>query len=252
MVKDIGNAVILAMIFMIILISLTQYKKVLTAAVSGITMCMIGLLLSSRSRFFHERISQSLFYPVFNFEEKGNVNQNLRGAILALQRGGMRGTGVERSNALFASDVYASRTDFTFACGVSIFGLLFGLLMIYCLWRLTKNVTITMRQAGVSGNTVYQSNIIVCFFLLQVIVHVLGSLSLIPFTGVVFPLISTGGSSIAASFFTVGVLTGLYLPGVAQDAIKKTLNDHSGLVRIMMAVVFAAGVVFLALKKFLF
>lgn len=212
--RDLGNALIIAGLLLIVLASLGLWKLAVGIAAggtaSGLLLCRLLTRFSPSNRIV-QRLSQSLFYPVAHYENS-QVNQNLRQAVLALVRGGLLGTGVQDSDSLYAGSIYASQTDFIFAAGTSLFGFLFGVTVLAAFLALAANVSVTLRETRSRHHDLYQANILVCLLLLQSMVHILGSLSLIPMTGVTLPFISAGGSSMLASLAAAGVLIGYYLP----------------------------------------
>lgn len=214
LVNDLGNSLIIAALILIVLCALGRGKltAILTAlggaAAIGGSFLLIRLVPSNR---LTQRITQSFFYPVTHWADS-SVNQNLRQSILSIVRGGLLGTGVYSSDPLYASTTYASYTDFTFACGTSIFGIGFAAVILAALAVLVLHVSPTKEQTQAAYNQLYQGCILSCLFLVQGFVHILGSLSAIPMTGVVLPFVSAGGTAMVTSFAAVGCMAGLNLP----------------------------------------
>lgn len=221
-VNDLGNGIIIFSLMLITLISIGLWEAAVVIVGSAAVLSIV--FFDKLAAKIISRFSQSLFHPLFNFEDSW-ANQNIRHALLTLVRGGMRGTGVESSNALFASNVYASHTDFAFTCAVSVFGFAFGILILIALFVLTVNVSVSLKKSGVGHQDLYQANIIVCLYLVQAMVHIFGSLSLIPMTGVTLPFISAGGSSMWSSYIAAGALIGLYLPYSARKVLANPFKS---------------------------
>ena len=233
LIRDLGNAVIIAALIAVMLIAVGQWKVVCSAAALGAAGGGLFLLLAKHGLFSSvyskiiSRFSQAGLYPLTHWENS-SANQNLRAGLLALIRGGLIGSGVSGSNALYAQNVYASQTDFTFVCSISVFGILYGVTVLLAIGVLLWNITPSLKETGGANFRLYQGAVIGCLFLAQAAVHILGSLTLIPMTGVTLPFISAGGSSMAVSFMAAGALAGLYLPKRHRAAIR-----DSGIFRLL-------------------
>ena len=126
-------------------------------------------------------------------------------SLFAIGSGGMWGTGFAEGHPLLIPEVH---TDFIFAAIAEEFGLIGGVLvlMVYALifWRGSRiamglpRVQESLLAAGCAAS-----------LLLQAFIITAGVTKLLPLTGITLPFVSYGGSSMAASFILVGILTAL-------------------------------------------
>ena len=126
-------------------------------------------------------------------------------SLFAIGSGGIWGTGFAEGHPLLIPEVH---TDFIFAAIAEEFGLIGGVLvlMVYALifWRGSRiamglpRVQESLLAAGCAAS-----------LLLQAFIITAGVTKLLPLTGITLPFVSYGGSSMAASFILVGILTAL-------------------------------------------
>ena len=126
-------------------------------------------------------------------------------SLFAIGSGGIWGTGFAEGHPLLIPEVH---TDFIFAAIAEEFGLIGGVLVliVYALifWRGSRiamglvRVEESLLAAGCAAS-----------LLLQAFIITAGVTKLLPLTGITLPFISYGGSSMAASFILVGILTAL-------------------------------------------
>ena len=126
-------------------------------------------------------------------------------SLFAIGSGGIWGTGFAEGHPLLIPEVH---TDFIFAAIAEEFGLIGGVLvlMVYALifWRGSRiamglpRVQESLLAAGCAAS-----------LLLQAFIITAGVTKLLPLTGITLPFVSYGGSSMAASFIMVGILTAL-------------------------------------------
>lgn len=230
-VNDWGNGAIVCALMIVLLFALGHpwYAVLMTgSAIAGVlegyallTKFAPNLALTQK---LTARFSQALFYPLTHWTESSS-NQNIRQALLALVRGGLVGTGTASSDALYAANTYAAYTDFVFPCAISIFGIGFGVVVIIAIFVLVRNASPAPRETGTAHFRLYMGSILGSYFLIQGIVNVFGSLSLIPLTGVTLPFVSAGGSSMVVSFMALGCMVGLNLPREIRNRIQKVCRD---------------------------
>ena len=126
-------------------------------------------------------------------------------SLFAIGSGGIWGTGFAEGHPLLIPEVH---TDFVFAAIAEEFGLIGGVLvlMVYALifWWGSRiamglpRVQESLLAAGCAAS-----------LLLQAFIITAGVTKLLPLTGITLPFVSYGGSSMAASFILVGILTAL-------------------------------------------
>ena len=126
-------------------------------------------------------------------------------SLFAIGSGGIWGTGFAEGHPLLIPEVH---TDFIFAAIAEEFGL-FGavlVLLVYALlfWRGSR---IAMRLPHVQESLLAAG--CAASLLLQAFIITAGVTKLLPLTGITLPFVSYGGSSMAASFILIGILTAL-------------------------------------------
>ena len=134
-------------------------------------------------------------------------------SLFAIGSGGIWGTGFTEGHPLLIPEVH---TDFIFAAIAEEFGLTGAVLvlMVYALifWRGSRiamglpHVQESLLAAGCAAS-----------LLLQAFIITAGVTKLLPLTGITLPFVSYGGSSMAASFILVGILTALSGEAKAAD-----------------------------------
>jgi len=117
-------------------------------------------------------------------------------AMSAAASGGLFGPGAW---AGWLKSVFAANTDLVFAMLCEELGFLMAALAIFALLLL---VFYTVHFSGAARSSFYviAASAACAIFLIQVLLNAFGSVDLLPFTGVTFPFVSKGGSSLVASW----------------------------------------------------
>ena len=126
-------------------------------------------------------------------------------ALIAIGSGGLFGTGLGLG---MPRNVPLYHSDFIFASIAEEFGLIFciGLLAIYLLIILRGLIVAMNARTSFHSLTAFG---LVAILGLQTLLIVGGNTKMLPLTGVTLPLVSYGGSSLVATFFSMGVLLGI-------------------------------------------
>ena len=137
-------------------------------------------------------------------------------AMSAAASGGLFGKG---AGSGWLKDVFAANTDMVFAMTCEELGLVIALCMVMALLTLTF---FAMRSARNARSAYY--SIAACatmsMLLTQVALNVFGSLDLLPFTGVTFPFVSRGGSSLLSCWMLMAFLKGAANRREASFAVR--------------------------------
>ena len=137
-------------------------------------------------------------YVATRFETWGHVWEDPTGGgfqqvqtLMSISSGGLPGLGAGEGNL---SDVAAASTDLVFGLLSEEWGLIIAILAVLCI--ITMGVF--AQRAIIAGRSTYYS-IAACaatsLFIFQTILNVFGSVDLLPLTGVTFPFVSSGGTS---------------------------------------------------------
>lgn len=142
-------------------------------------------------------------------------------SMTAISSGGLPGVGA--GNGWFHTTA-ASDTDLVFGLLAEEWGLIIAILAVLCIVTLG----IFAVRSIIAGRSAYYS-IAACaatsLFIFQTILNVFGSLDLLPFTGVTFPFVSSGGTSMIVSW---GLLAFLKAADTRQNAsFAVQLNDKN-------------------------
>ena len=137
-------------------------------------------------------------------------------AMSALASGGLFGRGAGRG---WLTGVVAADTDLVFGVVCEELGLVTG---VCCVLSLLLLAVYARRCAGSGRSCGYAVSAAgaVTAFMVQTGLNVFGSMDLVPFTGVTFPFVSRGGSSLIACWGLLAFVkaAGLPIPGRAKQA----------------------------------
>ncbi len=117
-------------------------------------------------------------------------------ALMCLASGGLFGLGAGRG---LLKDVFAADSDIVFATISEEWGLLLAVMLVACVVVLGF---FAVRSASVARSSFYTIGgcTAASILLMQVILNALGTLDVFPLTGVTFPFVSNGGSSMMAAW----------------------------------------------------
>ena len=131
--------------------------------------------------------------------------------MTSIASGGLPGLGAGEGNL---SDVGAAPTDLVFGMLAEEWGLVIAILAVLCIVTLS----VFAYRSIIAGRSTYYC-IAACatttMFMFQTILNVFGSIDLLPLTGVTFPFVSAGGTSMIASW---GMLAFLKAADTRQNA----------------------------------
>ncbi|MGI6766828.1 MAG: FtsW/RodA/SpoVE family cell cycle protein [Lentihominibacter sp.] len=142
-------------------------------------------------------------YVAARFETWGHVWEDPTGGgfqqvqtMTSIASGGLPGLGAGEGNLC---DVAASSTDLVFGLLAEEWGLVIAVLAVLCIFTFG----IFAYRTIIAGRSTYYS-IAACsatsLFIIQTMLNVFGSIDILPLTGVTFPFVSSGGTSMIASW----------------------------------------------------
>ncbi len=206
MQPDFGGAVILAGITFLIFIILPIEKNNFTRLLKflGIALIIGGIVfINSGNDFFNETQMAR-----FKFKEpckryKEDTGYQVCNGFIAMHNGGLFGVGLGNSTQKYLY-LPEAHTDFIFAIIVEELGLIFGILVIlgylYILYRILR---VAKKSYTLRGSILAYGTFALIF--MHLLINFLGSLAVIPLTGVPLPLLSYGGS------FTINIIIMLFV-----------------------------------------
>lgn len=141
--------------------------------------------------------------------------------LTAASSGGLVGVGA--GEGWFGNSVFAAQTDFVFGLITEEWGLIIAVLSVLSIITMA---VFAYRSIWAGRSTFY--TIAACaaasIFLFQTILNVLGSCDLIPLTGVTFPFLSAGGSSMISAWGLLAFLKGADTRQDASIAVKNVMK----------------------------
>ncbi len=209
---DMGTAMVIFAMVVIMLFLLLDNK--MTFSVSEHKPLLLFVLIFAICAFF---IALSVVpYARERFLNVGfgmaitNPEQSQQASMLkALIFGGIGGLGVENSSYIL--NIFAIQNDMALAGMTAVFGYGMLLLVLLCYALL---IIIPLRKYVVYREFYFVSAQIAAVMLVQVCLNALGSVDMCPFTGIVAPFISDGGSSLVSFCALMGILLATLYPAI--------------------------------------
>lgn len=125
-------------------------------------------------------------------------------AMSAAASGGLFGKG---AGAGWLTDIFAANTDMVFAVICEEQGLIIGVIMVLAVLTLALFAVRSARN-GRSAYYSIASCAAMSMLLVQLALNVFGSLDMLPFTGVTFPFVSKGGTSLISCWLMMSFIKG--------------------------------------------
>ncbi len=198
LIGDFGTALIFFATFLVI--SFMRSGSIATVFLAVAGAAMAGVMAVSVKPY----IAQRFVSWGHVWEDMYNTGYQQTRAMSAAASGGLFGKG---AGAGWLKTVFAANTDMVFAMICEELGLIIGLCMVAAVLILAFFAVRSARQ----GRSAYYA-IAACasmsMLLVQLALNVFGSLDLLPFTGVTFPFVSRGGSSLIACWMMMAFIKG--------------------------------------------
>ena len=197
-IGDFGTALVFFVCFLIISYMRSGSIATVFLAVSGAGLA--GALAVSAKPYIAQRFASwgHVWEDVFD-----TGYQQTR-AMSAAAAGGLFGKG---AGAGWLKNIFAANTDMVFAVICEEQGLIIGLCAILALLTMAFFAVRSARN-GRSAYYAIASCAAMSILLTQVALNVFGSLDILPFTGVTFPFVSRGGSSLLSCWMMMAFLKG--------------------------------------------
>ena len=132
-------------------------------------------------------------------------------AIMCIASGGLFGLGAGRG---LLKNVFAADSDLAFAAVCEEWGLLMGIMTVACILAMAL---FAVRSASLARSSFYVIGACTAagIMLIQTILNALGTVDIVPLTGVTFPFLSNGGSSMIGAW---GLLSFIKAADTRQNA----------------------------------
>jgi len=159
------------------------------------------------------------------WEDPFNLGFQQTRAIMCIASGGLFGLGAGRG---LLKNVFAADSDLAFAAVCEEWGLLMGVMTVACILGLAL---FSIRTASLARSSFYVIGACTAagIMLIQTILNCLGTVDVVPLTGVTFPFLSNGGSSMIGAW---GLLAFIKAADTRQNAsfavrvVKKKKGDE--------------------------
>ena len=210
--KDLGTAIILFGIFMILFIcsSIPKKEKIYTLLITfGVIVLMLFVKLSITGYILsdtQESRLKNFFNPCSNYEYTGYQVCN---AFIAINNGGALGVGIGKSTQKY-SYIPEPHTDMVFSIiaeenGVIKCSLIFigYLILLYRILKISMN-TKTIRNKNICLG-------IATYIFLHILVNLGGLFGIIPLTGVPLPFLSYGGSFMLSLVISLTIVQRIHI-----------------------------------------
>jgi len=216
--KDLGSAVVLFSVFLVMLYNATgkKFYIVISWVCAGIAAIFLWCLFS------HVQVRIATW--INPFADAQDTGYQLVQAIYSMADGGLFGTGI--GNGL-ATLIPVASSDFIFAAIAEEAGLLgaAGVLLLYICFAVRGFLISTRATSDVSSLI---ATGITAAIVIQAFIIVGGVTRLIPLTGLTLPFMSQGGSSLLASFIIVALLLRCSDTQSGVEVEMKRAAGHAG------------------------
>ncbi len=215
LIGDFGTALIFFITFLVI--SFLRSGSIATVLLSVTGAGLAGFLAISVKPYIAQR-----------FSTWGHVWEDVYGAgfqqsraMSAAASGGLYGKG---AGAGWLNGIFAANTDMVFAVVCEEQGLIIGVIAVAAMLVLALFAVRTARR----GRSAYYS-IAACaamsMLLVQLALNVFGSLDILPFTGVTFPFVSRGGTSLLSCWMMMAFIKSADNRRGASFAVRPAARD---------------------------
>ena len=205
LMNDFGTALIFFMTFLVI--AYMRSGSIGTIALAVAALVFAGVLVLKIAPHAMNRFAS--YRHVWEDPLNGGYQQTR--AMMCLAAGGLLGLGAGHG---WMKNLFAADSDVVFSTVAEEWGLIIALMMVLCIVALGF---FAVRSAGVGRSSFYTIGACTAasIMLVQTILNVMGTLDLLPLTGVTFPFVSNGGSSMISAW---GLLAFIKAADTRQNA----------------------------------
>ena len=214
--NDFGSAVIFFVGFLAIaLIRSSSYPNIIMILV-GVGMLIVLVLVAVLAVKHISHVAKRFASYGHIWEDSFNKGYQQTRSLMCIAAGGLFGLGLGNG---YLHYVAASDTDLVFAFVSEEWGLLMAIMMIFALAMLGLFV---VRSAKVARSSFYTigATAAMSILMVQAILNVFGTVDFLPLTGVTFPFVSNGGSSMMSCWGLLAFLKACDTRQNASFAVK--------------------------------
>ncbi|MBO1298752.1 MULTISPECIES: FtsW/RodA/SpoVE family cell cycle protein [unclassified Enterococcus] len=222
---DFGNATVIFLIIIVLLLaSGVNYLYTLIVGVGGVIFSVVAIWLINvtQGRFFPGRLQYIYHrFEIFQnpFSDELNSGHQMVNGYYAMFNGGLFGRGLGNSIQK-KGFLQEAQTDFIYAIVVEELGVIMGILILALLMFMIARIILV----GIRSKDPFNSLLCIgigSMFLIQVFVNLGGITGIIPLTGITFPFLSQGGSSLLMLSICVG-----FVLNISADEKRKSLGIY--------------------------
>lgn len=198
---DLGTLLIIALTSLIVyFVGGGSIKHVFLLLITGLIILFILISLTEH------QVNRFLCFLNPNYDPKG-VCYQINQSLIAVGSGGLFGRGLGESRQKY-SYIPEVQSDSIFSVIAEELGFVVSSVLVFCYIFLFYRGFLIAKQAPDQ----FSRNIaigIVSWIAIQAVINIGGNINLVPLTGVPLPLISSGGSSVAATLAALGILVNI-------------------------------------------
>ncbi|MGM9904534.1 cell division protein FtsW [Enterococcus sp. 10A9_DIV0425] len=220
---DFGNATVIFLIILVLLLaSGVNYLYTLIVGIGGIffSSFVIWLINVTHGKLFPGRL-QYIYnrFEIYKnpFSDELNNGHQMVNGYYAMFNGGLFGRGLGNSIQK-KGFLQEAQTDFIYAIVVEELGVIMGILILALLMFMIARIILV----GIRSKDPFNSLLCIgigSMFLIQVFINLGGISGIIPLTGITFPFLSQGGSSLLMLSICVG-----FVLNISADERRKSLG----------------------------
>ena len=222
--KDFGVAAIFFVGFLAIaLLRSSSYPNIILILV-GVGMLAVIVVAAALAIKHFPHVARRFSSYGHIWEDSFNKGFQQTRSLMCIAAGGLFGLGLGNGWMQYMAGEGAADTDLVFAYVSEEWGLLMAVMMIFALAMLGLFVVRSARVARSSFYTIGASAAM-SIFMVQAILNVFGTVDFLPLTGMTFPFVSNGGSSMMACW---GLLAFLKACDTRQNASFAVMLSNKG------------------------
>lgn len=210
-VRDFGNAMILGIILLTVLFVTFSLRTAMmfTGAGSAFLFLFFKIYpIIKKDSNITWRVEDT--FKGLTQARSGSKNHETRVALFAALKNGLMGGGAGANEYLLNNE--NAYTDVVFDGIISLFGVMTALFLVWCLIRLINACGVHAMDAGQNYLFYFYANTMMVILGSQAIIHIGGNLNILPFTGIILPFVSRGGTAMLMSFAEIGFALGGRIP----------------------------------------
>ena len=224
-INDFGSAAIFFVgFFAIALLRSSSYPNAILIVVGVGMLAVLVTAAALAIRHFPHVANRFAGYGHI-WEDSFNKGYQQTRSLMCIAAGGLFGLGLGNGWMQYMAGAGASDTDLVFAYVSEEWGLLMAVMMIFALAMLGLFV---VRSAKVARSSFYTigASAAMSILLVQSVLNVFGTVDFLPLTGVTFPFVSNGGSSLMSCWGLLAFIKACDTRQNASFAVK--LSDEGG------------------------